>query len=193
MITQCKVCGKEFTTYPSRVKKGKGQFCSRECYAKALSERMSGEGHPMYGKHHRPESIAKMEQAAQERAKEMVGPDHPQWKGGRHLSHDYVMVSLSSLPKQEQEMFAPMATRSSGKYIPEHRLVMARHLGRVLTAKERVHHLNGVKADNRIENLELHTPSTHKMKHAELMRELRKLRAENEHLKSLIATYQNNG
>jgi HNH endonuclease len=77
-----------------------------------------------------------------------MGGNHPSWKGGKILNKGYVHVRAGDDPIAAQ-------TVSSRGYVPEHRLVMARSLQRPLRRDEHVHHINGIKTDNRLENLEL--------------------------------------
>ena len=65
---------------------------------------------------------------------------HPSWKGGRRVNDQgYVVLTLGGGQKPRLE----------------HRVVMERVLGRPLLKTENVHHKNGIRTDNRPENLEI--------------------------------------
>lgn len=82
------------------------------------------------------------------RSHNTLGDLSPAWKGGRRISKGYTVVWLS-----HDSFFYSMVTKAG--YVLEHRLLMAKHLKRCLLPWEVVHHKNGVKTDNRLENLEL--------------------------------------
>lgn len=74
---------------------------------------------------------------------------NPNWKGGRSINNNgYVRIRLNP-----NNPYYSMAHED--EYILEHRLVMAEYLGRCLFPWEVIHHKNGIKTDNRLENLEL--------------------------------------
>lgn len=76
------------------------------------------------------------------------GERNSEWRGGRIKHDDYIRVKL-----YPGDFFLSMAD-TKGR-VMEHRLVMAKHLGRCLHDWEVVHHKNEIPNDNRIENLVL--------------------------------------
>jgi hypothetical protein len=77
-----------------------------------------------------------------------AGPSNSNWKGGRAWhKRGYVMICAPDHPRAV----------SKGRYVFEHIIVMEKMLGRYLGPEETVHHLNGIRDDNRPGNLELWT------------------------------------
>lgn len=89
-------------------------------------------GHPVS-----PETRKKISNS---RIGKCTGQEHWRWKGGRNkTTAGYVDISVS------------------GSRIAEHRAIMETKIGRKLRKGENVHHINGIRDDNRPENLELWT------------------------------------
>lgn len=75
--------------------------------------------------------------------KDRNGTHNHNWKGGRYRTVDgYVKIHCPDHPSADK-----------WGYILEHRLILEQKLGRPLKREEVGHHLNGIKDDNRPENL----------------------------------------
>lgn len=153
----CPICKKVF---PPRT--SKDVYCSRKCYyemkklrgdkvywtnemKEKMSEKYKGEGNPMFGK----ESWCKGKKRP-----EMSLENHPLWKGGFWISKDgYKILQNSSI--------------NDGNKTAEHRKVVEDVIGKKLLETDIVHHINGNKLDNRIENLCVMTRTEHINEHRE--------------------------
>ena len=87
--------------------------------------------------------------------REREGTKHWNWKGGKKKDgNGYIDIYNPTHPYKNKR-----------GYVCEHRLVMEQHIGRYLKPDEEVHHINGKKDNNRIENLQLVTHEEHMKLH----------------------------
>jgi hypothetical protein len=67
-------------------------------------------------------------------------------------------------PRMQKSGYLTLCIGNKKYYL--HRLIMEEHIGRKLKPTEQVHHINGDKTDNRIENLEIMNTGEHLKLHA---------------------------
>lgn len=157
-VSNCSYCNNVVYRLPRYTR----SFCSQKCYREWQKTDL--------GKPWNKGLTAKSDKRI------LAGERNGAYRGYQTRSNGYVMLYRPENPDADKK----------GR-VYEHRLVMSEWLDRRLAANEVVHHINGIKDDNRIENLSLETSSTHRKPHREIISESRKLMAENQRLRLFIA------
>ena len=142
----CANCGEEFHKRQDRA--DGNNFCEEDCYHdwKSTSEEFRKHLKEIAPKGERSEEYL------QELSESMKGEKNHAWKGGvteKKRKGNYKREILVRCPDEFEEM-----ARANG-YVPEHRLKVAKELGRPLTSTEVVHHKDHDNHNNDLSNLEL--------------------------------------
>ena len=142
---QCPICKKLFHLKPSRKDKYKTHYCCRACFAEAKKEIMKGEKNHQFG---------------------LKGSKNASWKSDRKITvYGYIKVRSSDHP-----------FRDCDDFVFEHRLVAEKYLlnlensieinGKKYLKKEYVvHHIDGNRKNNNVENLRIMTLEEHTSLH----------------------------
>lgn len=155
---KCTYCSNVFNDYLSNNRK----YCSRQCKYKASEvnyKHICKECDVAFYSKQKISNYCTLSCSGKNAARHIKnhrgntnsGSKHWNWKGGfNYSSQGYIQVNVGIRKRKLQ-----------------HRLVMEKHLGRELLKSEQVHHINGDKTDNRIENLQVLSASEHTKLHLE--------------------------
>jgi hypothetical protein len=137
--------------FPSYTKKGwlHGKYITEEIPAKQIARAC------FVGTETISKWLEKFNIPMRKRGESIRNKHNPNWRGGRISDGSgYIMVLSPTHPYKNKR-----------GYVREHRLVMEKHLGRHIKPGEIVHHIDGNRENNKIENLLLTTNEKHKAKY----------------------------
>ena len=183
--TKCHVCGKEIFRWPYSLKASNGiSYCSSKCkgiaqlgikppnkanllgqrfgHLTVIAEHGSKNGHTVWkcccdcGRVNYVSTGCLKSGIIQSCGclQTRRGKNHPNWRKGFHITE----AGYREIPIPDSQ--------AKHRYYAEHRCVMEKYLGRTLGPEEVVHHINGNKLDNRIENLAVLSREEHAAIHA---------------------------
>jgi len=143
-LVKCAVCGKMVWKPNAWLRKVKLPTCSRHCNGILRGKE--------WARHAHKGRAAWTTDSLASYSRKMSGPNNPAWKGGVTYFRkrgSYKPIKYIRCPGE----FMLMARKDG--YVMEHRLFVARAVGRSLLRTEVVHHLNHDPQDNRLKNLQL--------------------------------------
>lgn len=146
----CPHCGKEFYCRPSRQKRQKYVCCSMGCYLE-------------HRRRMRPEAYRVCLNCGKEFR---TNPAYVKRRSGKNNCRFCSRKCQYSYSRKHRKCFIDSKGYFNSSVGRLHRILMEKYIGRKLGKDEVVHHRNGIRTDNRIENLEVMSHSEHSHLHS---------------------------
>ena len=158
----CKFCNKEFSVYNYR--KDIAEFCSRKChYDYKNIKYICKECKKTFYIVRNRKNVKFCSRKCKDKNQKGIYPLSLKNSIIENNGHGFNWKDGRTIHKQGYILI--LTPDRKNRYTMEHRLVMEKHLKRKLKDKERVHHINNIKTDNRIENLKLFKNASEHTKH----------------------------